>query len=30
MKLATEADKKLAAENLHRLDPMNPAYKLVP
>jgi O-antigen ligase len=29
MKLATEADKKLAAENLHRLDPKNPTYKLV-
>jgi hypothetical protein len=30
MKLATDADKKLSAENLYRLDPMNPAYKLVP
>ena len=30
MKLATEEDKKMAAENLHRLDPLNPAYKLVP
>ena len=28
--LATQSDKKLAAENLHRLDPMNPAYKLAP
>ena len=30
VKLSTEADKKLAAENLHRLDPLNPAYKLAP
>ena len=28
--LATESEKKLAAENLHRLDPMNTAYKLAP
>ena len=28
--LATEADKKLANENLHFLDSRNPAYKLAP